>query len=65
MRLQKLLEVIEPQDGGTAEPEADKNADAFAELVQCLDDRSIISDNTGCQGRREKGSKYTAGTLSW
>ena len=38
MRLQKLYEVFVP---GENEPTATKKADAFAELVQCLDDRSL------------------------
>ena len=38
MRLQKLHDVIVP---GHEAPDEAKNADAFAELVQCLDDRSL------------------------
>lgn len=38
MRLKKLLEVISP---GLDTPDAEKNTDAFAELVQFLDDRSL------------------------
>ena len=38
MRLQKLYDVFVP---GDKQPEAPKKADAFAELVQCLDDRSL------------------------
>ncbi|KAJ8034120.1 hypothetical protein HOLleu_20828 [Holothuria leucospilota] len=45
MRLQKLYDVIIPPDdngeGEGAAPNVQKNADAFAELVQCLDDRSL------------------------
>lgn len=44
MRLQKLHKVILPEsEGGSPEGElnAEKNAEAFAELVQCLDDRSL------------------------
>ena len=44
MRLQKLHKVILPvSEGGTPEADldAEKNAEAFAELVQCLDDRSL------------------------
>ena len=37
MRLQKLSGVFESDSS----PSANKNADAFAELVQCLDDRSL------------------------
>ena len=40
MRLQKLYNVFVPSEGDT-EASAAKNADAFAELVQCLDDRSL------------------------
>jgi hypothetical protein len=38
MRLQKLYEVFVP---GDKQHEAPKKADAFAELVQCLDERSL------------------------
>ena len=38
MRLQKLYDVFVP---GDKQHEAPKKADAFAELVQCLDDRSL------------------------
>ena len=38
MRLQKLHDVFVP---GDKEPDASRNGDAFAELVQCLDDRSL------------------------
>ena len=42
MRLQKLHEVIVPKEGEEeTAPEAVKNGDAFAELVQYLDDRSL------------------------
>ena len=41
MRLQKLYHVIVPGEGEEGPPDVDKNADAFAELVQCLDDRSL------------------------
>jgi len=41
MRLQKLHDVIEPVEGETKPPNAEKNAEAFAELIQCLDDRSL------------------------
>ncbi|XP_006826135.1 uncharacterized protein LOC102800653 [Saccoglossus kowalevskii] len=41
MRLQKLDEVIAPAQDGAEEPEAGKNKDAYAELVQCLDDKSL------------------------
>ena len=40
MRLQKLYNVFVPSEGDT-EASAAKKADAFAELVQCLDDRSL------------------------
>ena len=40
MRLQKLYNVFVPNEGD-AEPSASRKADAFAELVQCLDDRSL------------------------
>ena len=42
MHLQKLQATILPaSEGGREEPEADKNSEAFAEIVQCLDDRSL------------------------
>ena len=37
LRLQKLFGVIST----TGDVDADKNAECFAELVQCLDDRSL------------------------
>lgn len=40
MRLHKLYDVFVP-NGEDTEPSASKKADAFAELVQCLDDRSL------------------------
>ena len=40
MRLQKLYDVFVPDPEKTA-PDVAKKADAFAELVQCLDDRSL------------------------
>jgi len=40
MRIQKLHEVFSPVDGNDP-PDAGKNAEAFAELIQCLDDRSL------------------------
>ena len=39
LRLRKLLDVIE-KDGY---PDAEKNAEVFAELVQLLDDRSLVA----------------------
>ena len=42
MRLQKLHEtVLLVSEGGREIPEVDKNAEAYAEIVQCLDDRSL------------------------
>ena len=40
MRLQKLYDIFIPSPS-EKELDAAKNADAFAELVQCLDDRSL------------------------
>src|SRR6218665_499403 len=37
MRLQKLHNVFVSEE----DPDAEKNADAFAELIQCLDDRRL------------------------
>lgn len=43
MRLQKLYDVVIPKEGETSPPppNEEKRASAFAELVQCLDDRSL------------------------
>ena len=44
MRLQKLHKVILPEEEGVVSDEelnGEKNAEAFAKLVQCLDDRSL------------------------
>ena len=41
LRLQKLYDVVVPRDGESNAPDAEKNANVFAELVQCLDDRSL------------------------
>ena len=40
MRIQKLYDIFVPSPD-ECEPDAAKKADAFAELVQCLDDRSL------------------------
>ena len=40
-RLQKLYNVFVPAADEKEAPTAAKNAEAFAELVQCLDDRSL------------------------
>ena len=40
MRLQKLYDVFVPENSESS-PSAAKKADAFAELVQCLDDKSL------------------------
>ena len=48
MRRQKLLDIINPSDEEAAVDQA-KNADAYAELIQYLDDRSlglVMRDNT-------------------
>ena len=41
MRLQKSHGVVVRAEGETAAPDAGKLANAFAELVQCLDDRTL------------------------
>ena len=42
MRLKKLhTTILPPTKGGFGSVDGAKNADAFAELVQCLDDRSL------------------------
>ena len=43
MRLQKLYDVFvkSPAEKADEDPDEAKQADAFAELVQCLDDRSL------------------------
>ena len=40
MSIQKLHEVFLPVEGNEP-PNAEKNAEAFAELIRCLDDRSL------------------------
>ncbi|ESN99444.1 hypothetical protein HELRODRAFT_162993 [Helobdella robusta] len=40
MRLQKLHDVFMSTD----DPEEEQNAEIFAELIQCLDDRKIVTD---------------------
>ena len=57
LRLQKLATCILPEeDGGIAEAELDddKNADAYAELVQVLDDRSLSLIIRDAQGNGRK-----------
>ena len=41
MRLQKLHDVVIPAADEKEEPSEEKKASAFAEMVQCLDDRSL------------------------
>ena len=41
MRLQKLYDVVVKKTDEAEAPTAEKNATAFAELIQCLDDRSL------------------------
>ena len=42
MHLQKLHEIILPvSEGGKEVPGSDKNSEAFAEIVLCLDDRRL------------------------
>ena len=41
MRLQKLYDVFVRLESETEPPNEEKQADAFAELVQCLDDRNL------------------------
>lgn len=41
MRLQKLHEVIDPPASDTSPADVSKNAEAYAELIQFLDDRSL------------------------
>ena len=41
MRIRELYDVVIPKDGEETPPNAEKKANAFAELVQCLDDRSL------------------------
>ena len=41
LRPQKLYDIVIPREDETTAPDAEKNANAFAELVQCLDDRSL------------------------
>ena len=41
MRLQKLYDVVIPKENEENEPDEGKKAEAFAELIQLLDDRSL------------------------
>ena len=41
MRLQKLYDVFVRLESEKEPPNEERQADAFAELVQCLDDRSL------------------------
>ena len=41
MRLKKLHEILAPEEGEQNPHDVEKNAEAFAVLVQCLDDRSL------------------------
>ena len=55
MRLHKLFDtIVQPGEGGVAAPDEAKNADAFAEIVQYLDDRSLslIMRDAKNNGRR-------------
>jgi hypothetical protein len=60
MRLQKLYNILIPSSSERELDEA-KNADAFAELVQCLDDRSLASHTRGERQWKESpgGSERT------
>ena len=42
MRLQKLYDEVIPKERETTGPNAEKLASAFAELVQCLDNKSLF-----------------------
>ena len=55
MRLQKLYNVFVRDASEKDTPDASTQADAFAELVQCLDDRSlslVIRDGARDDGRK-------------
>ena len=41
MRLQKMYDEVIPKEGEETAPNEEKRASAFAELAQCLDDRSL------------------------
>ena len=56
MRLQKLYDIFIPSPS-EKELDAAKNADAFAELVQCLDDRSL---SLIIRGAKDDGRKALA-----
>ena len=54
LRLQKLYDVVVPRDGEDKYPDAEKNANAFAELVQCLDDRGLALIRCEAKNDRRK-----------
>ena len=63
MRLQKLYDVVIRKEGETSAPNAEKRASAFAELVQCLDDRSLSlvireANNDGREARKVLREHY-------
>ena len=62
MRLQKLYDVFVPGASKT-EVHGAKKADAFAKLVQCLDDRSLVG-NQRSKRRRTGGIRSLAAALS-
>ena len=63
MRIQKLHEIITQEGALDADGES-KNADAFAELVQCLDDRESQLSDEGCQRRWQRIVTNFTWTLS-
>ena len=66
MRLKKLLDVIVKKEGEAAVPSADKLAEAYAELIQFLDDRSLALIMRDCKddGRKALSAlrQYYMGT---
>ena len=64
MRLRKLHDTILPEDeGGVADTAVDvgKNAEAYAELVQCLDDRSLSLVMRDAKDKGRKALKILRG----
>ena len=66
MRIQKLYDIFVPSPD-ERELDAAKKADAFAELVQCLDDRSLslIIREAKDEGRKSVESTSRALSRKW
>ena len=57
LRLYKLSDVVTRQAGSEVPDDAAHNADVFAELIQCLDDRSLT---LAMRDARDDGRKALA-----